>query len=137
MTTPGDFSYVQDDMTRMAYEDMYAAITKADAWTEIAKEPTGAGFLYSSDPGMDQIHAALNSRMAHGRVRDGIAITTNPYIGRIHAALNDRVGHTGASMRSTMRFMQQLARVGWPAASYTSESVADRSAAAVGGSLPA
>jgi hypothetical protein len=130
MIGPGDFSYVQDEMKRMAYEDMYAAITKADAWADISKEPTGAGFLYSSDPRMEQIHAALNSRMAHGRVRDGIAINTNPYIGRIHAALDDRVGHSSASIRSTMRFMQQLAP-------YASASVADRSAAAVGGSDPA
>jgi hypothetical protein len=131
MTGPGDFSYVQDEMKRMAYEDMYAAITKADAWTDIAKEPSGAGFLYSRDPRMEQIHAALNSRMAHGCVRNaGLLFSMDPYIGRIHAALNDRVGHSGASIRSTMRFMQQLAP-------YASASVADRSAAAVGGSDPA
>ena len=100
-------------MTRMAYEDMYAAITKADAWADIAKEPAGAGFLYSSDPRMEEIYAALNNRMSHGRLRAGVLFSMDPYIGRIHAALNDRVGHTGASMRSTMRFMQQLALNGF------------------------
>jgi len=74
-------------MTRTAYEDMYAAITKAEAWADMAKEPSGAGFMFSSDP----------------------------HIKRIHAALNDRVGHSGASMGCTMRAMQHLARVGWPA----------------------
>jgi len=106
---------VQDETMRMAYEDMYAAITKADAWADIAKEPSGSGFLYSSDPRMEQIHAALNRRMAHGRVRAGVLFSMDPYIGRIHAALNDRVGHSGASIRSTMRFMHYLALNGWPA----------------------
>jgi tetrahydromethanopterin S-methyltransferase subunit F len=109
MTTPGDFSSVRDEMKRMAYEDMYSAITKADGWADVAAEPSGAGFMYSSNPNMDQIHAALNNRMAHHRVRN-IEVVSNPYIGRIHAALNDRVGHSGASMRSTMRAMQYLAR---------------------------
>lgn len=86
MTTPGDFSCIRDQMTRTAYEDMYAAITKADAWSDMSKEPSGGGFMFSSDP----------------------------HIGRIHAALNDRVGHSGASMGCTMRAMQHLARVGWP-----------------------
>ena len=85
MTSPGDFSCIRDEMTRTAYEDMYAAITKAEAWADMKKEPSGAGFMFSSDP----------------------------HIGRIHAALNDRVGHSGASMGCTMRAMQHLARVGW------------------------
>ena len=103
---------MQDKMKRMAYEDMYAAITEADAWADVAAEPRGAGFMCSSNPNMDQIHAALNNRMAHHRVRN-TEVVSNPYIGRIHAALNDRVGHSGASMRSTMCAMQHLARVGW------------------------
>ena len=85
MTAEGDFSMIRDEMTRTAYEDMYAAITKAEAWADMKKEPTGAGFMFSSDS----------------------------HIGRIHGHLIDRVGHSGASMACTMRAMQHLAQVGW------------------------
>ncbi len=74
-------------MTRTAYEDMYAAITKAEAWNDMKKEPSGAGFMWSTDP----------------------------HIGRIRTHLIDRVGHSGASMGCTLRAMQHLAQVGWPA----------------------
>ena len=103
---------MQDKMKRMAYEDMYAAITEADAWADVAAEPCGAGFMYSSNPNIDQIHAALNNRMAHHRVRN-TEVVSNPYICRIHAALNDRIEHSGASLRSTMRAMQHLAQTSW------------------------
>ncbi len=76
---------IRDEMTRMAYEDMYVAITKAEAWSDMKKEPSNQGFMWSSDP----------------------------HIGRIHGCLVDRVGHSGASMGCTMRAMQHLARVGW------------------------
>jgi len=85
MAAEGDFSMIRDEMTRMTYEDMYAAITKAEAWADMKKEPTGAGFMFSSDS----------------------------HISRIHAKLIDRVGHSGASMACTMRAMQHLAQVGW------------------------
>ncbi len=119
MTSPGDFSCISDSMTRTAFEDMYAAITAANAWTDMAKEPSGQGFLFSRDD----------------------------HIVRIHAALNDRLGHSGASMAMTMRSMQHLARVGWAAfiAPYggvasqsplQSSSVASRSAEEVAASDP-
>jgi RES domain-containing protein len=83
----GDFSFIQDPMTRTAYEDMYAAITAANAWDEMKEDPGPSGFMWS----------------------------TAPYVRRIHQALNDRVGHSGTSMAFTMRAMQQLARIGWSA----------------------
>ena len=88
MTTipePGDFSMIRDEITRMAYEDMYAAITKAEAWPDMKKEPSGSGFMFSSDP----------------------------HIGRIYSKLTDRVGHSGASIACTMRAMQHLAQTSW------------------------
>lgn len=86
MTSPeGDFSAIRDEMTRTAYEDMYAAITKAEAWADMKKEPSGAGFMFSSDTHID----------------------------RIRTRLVDRVGHSGASLGCTLRDMQHLAQVGW------------------------
>ena len=110
----GDFSCIADDNTRMAFEDMYDAITKAEAWADVAKEPVGQGFMWSTDD----------------------------YLLRIEQHLNDRVGHSGGSYAATMRSMQHLARVGWdafiePYSVRARELVAASSAAAVSGSEPA
>jgi hypothetical protein len=35
----GDFSFVTDETERMVYEDLYAAITQAEAWPLLDKEP--------------------------------------------------------------------------------------------------
>jgi len=34
----GEFLYIVDLMERTRYRDVYAAITKADAWTDLAEE---------------------------------------------------------------------------------------------------
>jgi len=96
----------------MAFEDMYDAITKAEAWADMINEPSGEGYMWSTDD----------------------------YLLRIEQHLNDRVGHSGGSYAVTMRSMQHLARVGWDAfiEPYRArELVAASSAAAVSGSEPA
>ena len=86
MTTPaGNFSFIKDGMWRVMCEEMYAAITAADAWTAMKAEPGDGGFMFSGAP----------------------------VVARVSAHLNDTVGHSGSSFGITMRTMQRLARVGW------------------------
>lgn len=82
---PGDFSFMKDNMTRMMMEDMWAAVTAAEAWDDIKADPGDGGFMFGA--------------------RD---LTT-----RITAKLNDRVGHSGASFAYTLRYLQAIARDGW------------------------
>jgi hypothetical protein len=76
-----DFSSVTDLSERMMYEDMHAAITKAEAWAWITQDPGEGGFMFNDSE---------TSR-------------------RIAAVLVDRVGHSGSSYGFTMRAMQRLA----------------------------
>ena len=86
----GDFSFIADEVERMVYEDLYTAITHAEAWTllDVEPGPESGGFQFNVKP-YQAIYTAL------------IKI--------------DRVGHTGASLASAMRIMQILRRIGWPA----------------------
>ena len=81
----GDFSFIRKEADRMAFEDMWSAISKTETWTQMATDPGPGGFAWSKAP----------------------------HIVAIQAALVDRVGHSGASMASTMREMQRLAKIGW------------------------
>jgi hypothetical protein len=83
----GDFSFIRDEGDRMAFEDMWTAITKTETWAAMKEDP-GPG------PG-------------------GFAWSKAAHIATIQTALNDRVGHSGASMAGTMRVMQRLAKIGW------------------------
>lgn len=85
MTNPGDFSFIKDTMWRTMCEEMYAAITAADAWTLMKDDPGEGGFMFSGAP----------------------------VIAKVIAHLNDTVGHSGTSFAITMRAMQHLARIGW------------------------
>jgi hypothetical protein len=85
--TPGDFSFEHDEQTRLAFEDMWIAITTTETWSAMVQDPGEGGFCWSR----------------------------SPHIVAIHTALNDRVGHSGASLALTMRTMQRLARIGWDA----------------------
>ena len=86
MTTPaGNFSFIKDSMWRVMCEEMYAAVTAADAWTSMKEDPGDGGFMFSGAP----------------------------VVARVSAHLNDTVGHSGSSFGITMRAMQRLARVGW------------------------
>ena len=69
----------------MMFEDMYAAVTKAEAWGEIKVDPGYGGFMFGAQ--------AL--------------------VSRISGHLEDRVGHSGASFAYTLRVMQMIARDGW------------------------
>jgi len=87
MSVPGDFSFIPDACNRDAYTDMYAAITKAEAWDWVKEDPGEGGFMFS----------------------------TSPTLAKICAHMDDRVGHSGASFAMCMRQMQHLARIGWDA----------------------
>jgi hypothetical protein len=81
------FSFIADESTRFMFEDMYAAITKAEAWEWIKQDPGDGGFMFNDSEKSRQI--AKN--------------------------LTDRVGHSGSSYGWTMRSMQRLALIGWSA----------------------
>ena len=100
MTAPGDFSYLTDEFTRTTYEDMYAAITKAEAWDWIKAEPQN-GFMFDDSEKSKAIGSFLNG--------------------------NDRVGHSGASYGLTMRAMQQLALIGWECFTHVQTAAATKS----------
>ena len=81
----GNFSFIKDSMWRVMCEEMYAAVTAADAWTAMKEDPGDGGFMFSGAP----------------------------VVSKVSAHLNDTVGHSGSSFGITMRTMQRLARVGW------------------------
>ena len=81
----GDFSFISKEADRMAFEDMWTAITITEMWTQMATDPGPGGFSWSKAP----------------------------HIATIQTALVDRVGHSGASIAATMREMQRLAQIGW------------------------
>jgi hypothetical protein len=85
MTTKGDFSFISNMSDRAAYQDMYAAITKADAWEWMKYDPGPGGFIFN----------------------------TSDTMRRIHANLVDSIGHSGTSFALFMRQMQFIARSGW------------------------
>jgi hypothetical protein len=82
---PGDFSFIASNMDRIMYEDMYTAVSKADAWEEIKADPGEGGFMFGAQD----------------------------LVSRISSHLDDRVGHSGASFAYTLRVMQAIARQGW------------------------
>lgn len=82
---PGDFSFVKDESDRIMFEDMYAAVTKAEAWEDIKADPGYGGFMFGAQT----------------------------LVSRILVHLEDRVGHSGASFAYTLRVMQMIARDGW------------------------
>ena len=79
--TNGEFA-TKMDVTFM--QDMYDAITKADAWDFVKQDPGDGGFMFCTNPIMHKI--TLNMKYAHD--------------------------HSGASFACMMRLMQQLAVVG-------------------------
>jgi hypothetical protein len=82
---PGDFSFVEDSMTREMFDDAYNAIDAVwGGWEFMERDPGEGGFMYSSDP----YSAAIQKNMKYD-------------------------GHSGASYGWTMRVMQKIARVGW------------------------
>jgi hypothetical protein len=87
MPAEGDFSFIQDEMERTMYQEMYTAITAAGAWDDMKADPGDGGFMFSGAP----------------------------VISKVCAHLNDSVGHSGSSFGITMRKMQRLACVGWGA----------------------
>jgi hypothetical protein len=85
MSTKGDFSFIANTSDRVAYQDIYAAITKADAWEWMKYDPGPGGFMFS----------------------------TSDTMRRIHANLVDSMGFSGAAFALYMRQMQYIARAGW------------------------
>jgi hypothetical protein len=83
----GDFSFISKEADRMAFEDMWTAISKTEMWNQMATDPGPGGFAWSKAP----------------------------HIVAIQAALVDRVGHSGASIAAAMREMQRIAKIGWTA----------------------
>jgi hypothetical protein len=81
---PGDFSFVKDTNFREMLDDAYKAITIAEAWEDMKKEPGSGGYMFS---------------------KDDYIISINKHI--------KYTGHSGASYAMIMRCMQSIASYGW------------------------
>jgi hypothetical protein len=96
MVAEGDFSFIQDSMSRTALSDAYTAIQKAEAWDLVKAGPGNGGFMF----GGHDIKAQLA-----------------PYY-------VDSLGHSGSSYAWTFRSMERLAKVGWTA--FVAEFIANQ-----------
>ena len=65
MTTTGDFSFIRNLYKRAIYENMYAAITKAEAWEWIKTEPEVDGFMFDNSDTMRQIRENMGDCSCH------------------------------------------------------------------------
>ena len=83
--TPGDFSFVKPEWSRIMLEDAYKAISLAEEWEYMKTEPGPGGYMFS--PSNKSIQAISNNIKYDG--------------------------HSGASFALTMRAMQYLAIHGW------------------------
>ena len=90
----GNFSFCTDTTTATMLREMYAAVTAADAWIWLRDAEPEGGFMFGSEPELM----------------------------RIATTLKDSVGHSGASFALTLRSIQRLARIGWPA--FVAENIA-------------
>jgi hypothetical protein len=82
---PGDFAWMKNKADADMLADMWAAVTKADAWDFVRGDPGDGGFMFSG-------HNKISAIMSHSKV-----------------------GHSGASMAITLRAIQAIARDGWDA----------------------
>jgi hypothetical protein len=80
----GDFSFIKCEHTREMLDDAYKAITIAEAWNSMKKDPGSGGYIFSNH---DYI-ISINKHMKY-------------------------TGHSGASYAFTMRAMQAIAVYGW------------------------
>ena len=83
----GDFSFIQDSMTRTMLQEAWTAVEKVDAWNDLKSQdvPGEGGFMFSR----------------------------HPVVQKISDALVDTTGHSGGSWGWTMRQMQSIAKNGW------------------------
>lgn len=79
---------VADDSEVEMVQDMYDAITKANAWDFVKQDPGSGGFMFCTDPIMQDIEKNMKTLDTH----------------------------SGASFASLMRMMQLIARIGEEAA---------------------
>jgi len=89
MTTPkpGDFSFLTNVSDRIAYDELYRAVTKADAWSWLKEDPGSGGFMFNTSNNME----------------------------RIYKNMDDNHCHSGSSLAICLRQMQFIARNGWEA----------------------
>ncbi len=83
MATPGDFSFIKDEMWRETLTHDYKCITP-ECWEALRNHDETASFLWET----------------HGRIWDSI-----------RSKMYD--GHSGASMALSLREMESIAKNGW------------------------
>jgi hypothetical protein len=81
---PGDFSFVKDTEFGVMLDDAYKAITIAEAWEDMKKDPGSGGYMFSNHDYMIPINKNIKY-----------------------------TGHSGASYAMVMRCMQSIATHGW------------------------
>jgi len=84
---PGDFSFINPKSSRMMYEDMHSAVTKAGLWEQLKHaDPGEGGFMFG---GERSLVSAINENLKYPDV------------------------HSGASFAVCLRTMQYIAVHGW------------------------
>ena len=82
---PGDFSFIQDEESRLMLKDAYHAVCTTHTWFLMSEEPS-EGFMFTTDMRYNVIENAITYK-----------------------------GHSGTSYGWTMRNIQFIARKGWNA----------------------
>ena len=86
----GDFSFVEDDDTRVMLDSMCKAVTVTENWDNLANAKSGeGGFMFPSDPVIKRLTAEITKA-------------------------DEFKSHSGSSFGWTIRQMEFIAKNGWP-----------------------
>ena len=78
---PGDFSFMASSYPSAAdLKDAYDAITKAEAWELMARDPGEGGYMFSTTIDLSHVHKHMRSLDSHSGASYGIMMRHMHYI---------------------------------------------------------